>query len=144
MKTLALVSLVQLLLGILGLRRAIDRRIPADVPGIAKRRRSEIADRHWLEGTALSAPSVMLVVQGIATIVVLFGRGDSRRVAARVLGLLGAVQVFGYPLERVWRQSLVDRDGDLMPFTVGGFTGALKMAILGFAVGRGVTSPDGA
>ncbi len=136
MKTLGLVSLLQLLLGVLGLRRALDQQIPPDLPWTATRKPGEVADGHWTEGTALSAPSAMLVVQGVATIVVLFGRGAPRRFAARVLGVIGAVQVFGYPLERVWRQSFVDRDSDLMPFTAGGFIGALKMAILGFAVGR--------
>ena len=43
----------------------------------------------------------------------------------------------GYPLEKVWRDSLVEPDKELTPLTFGGFLLALKMAILGWSVGRG-------
>ncbi|QKJ18079.1 hypothetical protein [Microbacterium hominis] len=135
MRLLGVVSLVQLVLGVLGLRKALDERLVPDLPGFAPRRRRDIADRHWAEGTALSAPSFMLVLQAVATLFALFG-SRSRLAPARVLGVLGAIMSIGYPIERIWRESLVKPDRDLLPLTLGGFLLALKMAILGFAVRR--------
>lgn len=135
MKTLGLVSLVQLVLGLIGLRRGLDGGLVPDVPGMKPGKKKDIARRQWVDGTALSAPGVMLVAQGLAGVIVLFG-WKPRRLAARVLGVLGAIMVLGYPLERTWRESMVKGDRELLPFTLGGFVLALKMAILGFAVGR--------
>lgn len=135
MRTLGLVSLVQLALNVLGLRRALERKLVPDLPGSPKRRKKDIAERAWVDGTALSAPAFMLVLQCLAALVALFGRGPGR-LAARTLGVLGVMMVFGYPLERVWRESFVAKDKQLLPFTFGGFVVALTMAILGFAVRR--------
>lgn len=141
MRLLGVVSLVQLMLQLVGLRKALDNGLVPEVPGFAPRRKKEMAARHWTDGTALSAPSFALVLQAVATLFALFG--DRRRLAAaRTLGVLGAIMSIGYPLERIWRQSLVDRDRALMPLTLGGFLLALKMAILGFAVKSPTERPD--
>lgn len=42
----------------------------------------------------------------------------------------------GWPVERVWRESLVEPDTEVTPFTLGGFLLSLKMAILGWSTGR--------
>ena len=105
------------------------------MPGFAPRRKKDISARHWIDGTALSAPSIALAIQALATLFALFGSRD-RLTPARTLGVLGAIMSIGYPVERIWRESLVKGDRELLPLTLGGFLLALKMAILGFAVKR--------
>lgn len=135
MRILGLVSFVQLLLGVAGLRKALREGRVADLPGVEKRPKKQIQQRHWTDGTALSAPTPMLVVQGIASIVLIVTPRPPV-FFARLLGVLGAIMSIGYPLERVWRDSLVEPDKQLTPLTLGGFLLALKMAILGWSVGR--------
>ncbi|MFD4422114.1 hypothetical protein ACFWN7_11505 [Agromyces sp. NPDC058484] len=138
MRILGLVSFVQLLLGIAGLRKALREGRVADVPFIEKRPKTQIEQRHWSDGTALSAPTPMLIAQGIATLVLLVTPRPPV-FFARLLGVLGAIMTIGYPAEKVWRDSLVEPDKQLTPLTLGGFLLALKMAILGWSVGRGRT-----
>lgn len=135
MRLLGVVSLVQLALGIAGLRKALHDGLVPDLPWFALGREKDMPARHWVTGTALSPPSFMLVLQAVATLFALFG--DRRRLTpARMLGVLGVLMAMGYPAERIWRDSLVRADRELMPLTVGGFLLALKMAVLGFAVRR--------
>ncbi|HEU0182727.1 MAG TPA: hypothetical protein VFR16_11105 [Agromyces mariniharenae] len=136
MRILGLVSLVQLLLGVAGLRKALREGRVADVPLVEPRPSAQLRRRHWIDGTALSAPTPMLVIQGIATLVLLVARRPPV-FFARLLGVLGAIMTIGSPLERVWRDSLAEPDRELTPITLGGFLLALKMAILGWSVGRG-------
>jgi len=136
MRILGLVSFVQLLLGVAGLKKALRERRVADVPFTEKRPKKQIEQRHWTDGTALSAPTPMLIVQGIASLVLIV-HPRPPRFFARLLGVLGAIMAIGYPLEKVWRDSLVEPDKELTPLTFGGFLLALKMAILGWSVGRG-------
>jgi len=136
MRILGLVSLVQLLLGVAGLRKALREGRVADTPLAEKRKSSQIRQLHWSDGTALSAPTPMLVGQGIATLILLVTPRPPV-FFARLLGTLGAIMTIGYPLEKVWRDSLVEPDRQLTPLTIGGFLLALKMAILGWAAGRG-------
>ena len=77
----------------------------------------------------------MLVIQGIASIILIV-HPRPPRFFARLLGVLGAIMTIGYPLEKEWRDSLVEPDRELTPLTLGGFLLALKMAILGWSVGR--------
>ena len=136
MRVLGLVAFVQLLLGVAGLKKALREGRVADVPFAEKRSKKQIEQRHWTDGTALSAPTPMLVIQGIASIVLILGRRPPV-FFARLIGVLGAIMAIGYPLEKVWRESLVEPDKQLTPLTLGGFLLALKMAILGWSVGRG-------
>ncbi|MFE5672141.1 hypothetical protein ACFQ58_11110 [Agromyces sp. NPDC056523] len=130
------IGLVQLVLGVLGLRKALREGLAGDVPAYPVRPVDEMRSRHWLEGTSLSAPTVMLVVQGVASTSLLLAPRPPV-LAARVLGVLGAIMSIGYPIERVWRDSLVAPDRTLTPLTLGGFLLALKMAILGWSAGSG-------
>ena len=107
MRVLGLVAFVQLLLGVAGLRKALREGRVADVPFAEKRSKKQIDQRHWTDGTALSAPTPMLVIQGIASIVLILGRRPPV-FFARLIGVLGAIMAIGYPLEKVWRESLVE------------------------------------
>ncbi|WP_400994710.1 hypothetical protein [Agromyces sp. GXQ0307] len=136
MRLVGAIGLAQLVFGVLGLRKAYAEGRSGDVPGFPVRSADEMRRRHWIEGTELSAPTVMLLVQAFASLALLFSRRPPV-VAARTLGVLGAIMSIGYPIERVWRESLADPDPEVTPLTVGGFLLALKMAILGWSAGRG-------
>lgn len=130
------IGLVQLALGLLGLRKAYREGLPGELPGFPTRSAEEMRRRHWVEGTSLSAPTVMLVAQGLASGALLLAPRPPV-FAARVLGVLGALMTLGIPIEKVWRDSLVTPDREVTPLTAGGFLLALKMAILGWSAGRG-------
>lgn len=130
------IGLVQLVFGVLGFRKAYREGRPADLPGVNVKSVDEMRARHWIDGTSLSAPTVMLAVQGAASIALLVAPRPPV-LAARILGVLGAMMSIGYPIEKVWRESLVTPDREVTPLTVGGSLLALKMAILGWSAGRG-------
>ena len=138
MRIVGLISLVNLLLGLAGLRKALRENRPADIPripGLPVDPEKPLSRRHWSEGTELSAPTPMLIVQGIATLGLLVAPRPPV-LLARVLGVLGAAMAIGWPIERVWRESLVEPDTEVTPLTVGGFLLSIKLAILGWSVGR--------
>ena len=135
------IGLVQLVFGVLGLRKAYREGRPPDLPGETVKSVDEMRARHWTDGTALSAPTVMMAVQGAASLALLVAPRPPV-LAARILGVLGAIMTIGYPIEKVWRDSLVTPDRELTPLTAGGFLLALKMAILGWSAGRGRVHGD--
>ena len=135
------IGLVQLVFGVLGLRKAYREGRPPDLPGGTVASVDEMRARHWTDGTALSAPTAMLAVQGAASLALLVAPRPPV-LAARILGVLGAIMTIGYPIEKVWRDSLVTPDRELTPLTAGGFLLALKMAILGWSAGRGRARGD--
>jgi hypothetical protein len=135
MRIVGAIGLAQLVFNVLGLRKGYAEGISADVPGFPVRSPDAVRRRHWIEGTALSAPTVMLVVQGVASTALLVAPKPPV-LAARVLGALGAIMSIGYPIERIWRQSLVEPDRETTPLTMGGFLLALKLAVLGWSAGR--------
>ncbi len=96
MRVLGLVSFVQLLLGVAGLKKALREGRVADVPFAEKRPKKELQQRHWTDGTALSAPTPMLIIQGIASIILIVRRRPPV-FFARLLGVLGAIMAIGYP-----------------------------------------------
>jgi hypothetical protein len=130
------IGLVQLVFGLLGFRKAYQEGRPVDLPGVKVRSVDEMRARHWIDGTSLSAPTAMLAVQGAASIALLVAPRPPV-LAARILGVLGAMMSIGYPIEKVWRDSLVTPDRRVTPLTAGGFLLALKLAILGWSAGRG-------
>jgi|GEM_PF-2881774 len=136
MRLVGAIGLAQLVFNLLGLRKGYSEGLTPDVPGYLVRAPDEVRRRHWVEGTALSAPTVMLVIQAVA-VVLLLTRRRPPVAAARTLGVLGALMTMGYPVERIWRESFVDPDPGVTPLTAGGFALALKMAILGWSSGRG-------
>lgn len=136
MRIVGAIGFAQLLLGLLGLGKAYREGRPGDVPGVRIRSVDEMRRRHWVEGTSLSASTAMLAVQGAASVALLVAPRPPV-LAARILGVLGAIMSIGYPIEKVWRDSLVSPDRQVTPLTAGGFLLALKMAVLGWSVGRG-------
>ncbi len=99
MRILGLVSFVQLLLGVAGLKKALREGRVADVPFAEKRSKKELQQRHWTDGTALSAPTPMLIIQGIASLVLIV-HPRPPIFFARILGVLGAIMAIGYPSRR--------------------------------------------
>lgn len=101
-RALVLVSAAQLSTGVAGLALALRRRHPYDVP-LMHGRRDTIGRQSLLMGTALSAPGSMLAVQAVATTALARRHSEP---AARALGVLGAMMVPGYLMERLTRQGL--------------------------------------
>ena len=129
---LAAVSAVQLVLGVLGLRRALRERTAFDI-GFWRGSTDTIERDQWITGTNLSAPGVMLVLQAACTAVL--ARRPSRA-AAKTLGILGAIMTGGYPGERsvrgAWRQPGDSRT----PLTAAATLLAAAMAVQGFRAAR--------
>jgi hypothetical protein len=130
MKALAVVSGVQLALGYAGLRKALRDRTSYDVWKLKGDPRY-IEREHWIAGTNLSAPGVMLVLQGLAIIGLLVP--GKRRTAAKALGILGAIMSGGYPGEKsvreAWRGNIPDKA--MVPLTASATALAALMAVLG-------------
>lgn len=130
MKTLFIVSTAQLALGLAGLRKALLERTSYDVWKL-KGDPKHVARDQWVMGTNLSAPGVMLILQGLATAGLLSRR--KRRAAAKTLAILGAIMSGGYPAEksirRAWRGETPDKS--LMPMTAAATALAALMALLG-------------
>jgi hypothetical protein len=126
---LVAVSAVQLAVGVLGQVVALRRRLPYDTP-LMSGRAEDVGRDSWTQGTALSAPVVMLAAQAWATARL---RAAPRDGARRALGGLGAVMTAGYLLERLDRHRLTRRGFDPVetPIVVAGLAGAAAMGLLG-------------
>ncbi|MHA7190536.1 hypothetical protein ACX80N_09635 [Arthrobacter sp. MDT2-16] len=130
MKTLLAASAVQLALGVAGLRKAMRDRTSYDVWRL-KGDPANLERDQWSMGTNLSAPGVMLILQGIATAGLLSRR--RRRIAARTLAILGAIMSGGYPAEKSVREAWRGESSDaaMMPMTAAATTLAVVMTVLG-------------
>jgi hypothetical protein len=128
---LAAVSWIQLGGGVLGLLVAIRRRHPYDLP-VMHGRPEAVGRDSVLMGTALSAPVVMLAIQGAATVALARGRND--RWADQVLATIGAFMVAGYGGERLVRRRLQPAGWDPIetPLAATGISLSAAMAVLGF------------
>ncbi|MFI7481548.1 hypothetical protein ACH9EU_03940 [Kocuria sp. M1R5S2] len=124
---LALVSAVQLGLGLAGLRKALRERTAYDV-GFLRGSREHLGRDAVLMGTNLSAPGIMLVLQGVCT-ARLLARPDPR--AARTLGVLGLLMAAGYAAERSVRQAWRGGDRRTARLTAAATVLAVKMAWVG-------------
>jgi hypothetical protein len=107
----------------------VRRRRPYDLPFAAGSPEHVVRDSLWM-GTAYSAPLPMLVGQAWAA-ATLGRRPDDG--ARRALGLVGALMVPGYLLERSGRQHLSVAGADPVetPLVVAGVALAAAMAVLG-------------
>ncbi len=94
-----------------------------------------VARESTVVGTALSAPLPMVVTQAAATAVLARRRSDA---AARVLGLLGAGMLIGYPGEELVRRRLTVRGFDRVETPVAAAGLALAAAMTAVAVRSGV------
>lgn len=131
MKALAAVSAAQLALGLAGLRKALRDRTSYDVWKLKGDPR-HIERDHWVAGTNLSAPGVMLVLQGLATLGLLIP--ERRKTAAKTLGILGAIMTGGYPGERSVREAWRGKSSDkaMVTITAAATVLAVLMALLGW------------
>ena len=128
-RLLATISAVQLAVGLLGLRTALQRRHAYEFLWL-RGSPEHVARDAVTMGTALSAPGPMLGVQAVAVAAVVT-RSDRR--AARVLGALGAMMVAGYLGERLVRERLTRAGWDPLesPLAVAGIGLSAAMAVLG-------------
>jgi hypothetical protein len=126
-RLLVLLSTAQLAAGIAGLVVAVRRRRPYDLPLLRGSDRHVGRDSLWM-GTAYSAPLPMLLAQAWATANLRRGPDDGAR---RMLGMLGALMVPGYLLERSGREHLTSVDPVETPVVLAGTALAAAMAVLG-------------
>ena len=129
-----MVSAAQLACALVGMAVAVRRRRFFDVPLVNMRGSPErVLQDSFLNGTALSAPVSMLILQGVATAKV------ARRPStgwSRVLGVLGALNVPGFLSER-HGQRLLSRNGwDRLetPLLVVSIVLSAGMAVLAWSV----------
>jgi hypothetical protein len=128
-RLLVTLSTAQLAAGLAGLAVAVRRRRPYDLPFATGSAGSVARDSLWM-GTAYSAPLPMLLVQAWAAANLGRGPDDGAR---RMLGMLGALMVPGYLMERSGRRrlSLSGADPVETPVVVAGTGLAAAMAVLG-------------
>jgi hypothetical protein len=126
---LVAVSAGQLASALAGLAVALRRRRNDDV-GFMRGSPERVGRDLFWAGTAYSAPVTMLAAQLWATARLTAGPDDGAR---RVLGMLGATMVPGYPMERYDRQHLRPGGWDPVetPVVVAGASLAAAMAVLG-------------
>jgi hypothetical protein len=133
---LVAISSAQLAAGLAGLSVAVQRRRNYDL-GFLRGRPDRVARDAVLLGTAYSAPAPMLVAQLWATRSLASGPHDGAR---RMLGMLGALMVPGYLMERYGREHLVPSGFDPVETPVVAISTVLAgaMAVLGHrdAAGR--------
>jgi hypothetical protein len=128
-RVLVALSAVQLASGLVGGPVAVVRGRNYDL-GFMRGRPEHVPRDAVLLGTAYSAPVPMLMAQFLATRALARGPDDGAR---RMLGLLGALMVPGYLLERYGRAHLRPSGFDPVetPIVLGGVGLAAAMAVLG-------------
>jgi hypothetical protein len=128
-RLLVVLSALQLAAGLAGLAVAVRRGRPYDLPFVSGRPEHVRRDALWM-GTAYSAPLPMLLAQAWATANLGRGPDDGAR---RMLGMLGALMVPGYLLERSGREHLSPSGADPVetPVVLAGTGLAAAMAVLG-------------
>jgi hypothetical protein len=139
-RLLAAVSAVQLTVGLAGLVVAATRRHSWHFLFVRGRPENTLRDGLSI-GTALSAPSPMLIAQGVATARLWRGQSAGERDRKRerlVLGGLGAAMTFGYLGESLVRRRLRPAHWDRVdsPIAATGLGLAALMAVVAFASRR--------
>lgn len=127
-RTLVAVSAAQLTAGVAGLCVALRRGRHYDLPLLHGSPAHVVRDAAWM-GTAYSAPAPMLAAQLWATARLAAGPDERGR---RVLGLLGALMVPGYLVERFVRAHLRHSGWDPVetPVAAAGLGLAAAMVVL--------------
>lgn len=131
MKVLALVSLIQLILQLIGARKAIRDGIPYDTP-IGRGKPENVARDMWGMGSGLAAPWHTLAVHAAATALLI---ARPRPWVRRAGGWLGAVYIFGILWERISWESFRHPDRET-PLIASGLALSVAMALLGLAGGK--------
>jgi hypothetical protein len=132
-RVLVAVSAAQLGTGIAGQVLALQHGLAFDIALIGWRGRPDRVSRDsWLLGTGISAPVVMLAIQGVATARLAWGQSA---VAARALGVLGAAMIGGYLIDRETRTALTPggSDGIITPVVAAALGLCVPMAGLGLS-----------
>jgi len=124
---LGAVSAVQLGLGLVGLRQALRDGTEYDL-GFMRGSPATIKRDLWFMGTNLSAPAWMLLVQALATVLLMTRHRSS---AAKTLGILGVMMSLGYPAEKSVRRAWRHPNRSITSLTVVAQLLAVSMAWLG-------------
>ncbi len=129
-RALVRAATIQLAAGLAGQVVALRRRRHYDVPFMTGSP-DHVARDSWWFGSAISAPSYMLVSQAWGIARLLREPGDDR--GRLVLRLLGTGMIGGYLSERLCRHRLTPGGFDPVetPIVALGFGGTLAMAVLG-------------
>lgn len=132
------VATAQLAAQLVGMSVAVRRGLPYDVRVVGMRGEADDIGRDlWDKGTALSAPVTMLGTQAVAIALVATNPNASvGRVAAKVLGGLGALNIGGYLGERVVRERLRPSGWDHVETPVAVVSLALATAMAALGLGR--------
>jgi hypothetical protein len=136
-RLLAAVSALQLTVGLAGLLVAVRRRHSWHFLFVRGRPENTLRDALSM-GTALSAPSPMLIAQGVATARLLRRPSEGERDRSRerlVLGGLGVAMTFGYLGESLVRRRLRPAHWDRVdsPIAATGVGLAALMAVVALA-----------
>ena len=133
--TLAFVSGLHVVTAVIALRYAVERDLAIDAVGI-RRKASDVPRDAIFLGTGITPPLVFTGAQAVAATVVLC---RPSRTAAGTLGVLGAVMMLGYAVERETHRALVPRrwDSRVTPLTAVGAALTVPMAVLGLGGTRG-------
>lgn len=132
MKVLASVSLAQLVLQLIGARKAIRDRIPYDTP-IGRGKPENVPHDMWTMGSGLAAPWHTLAVHTAGTVLLL---ARPRPWVRRAVGWQGALYVLGILWERITRESFRHPDRETTPLLASGLALAVAMAVLGLTGGK--------
>ncbi|MBE4717267.1 hypothetical protein [Pseudarthrobacter sp. AB1] len=127
MKVLASVSLAQLILQVIGARKAIRERIPYDV-AFGRGKPESVARDMWTMGSGLAAPWHTLAVHAAGTALLI---ARPRPWVRRAVGWLGALYIFGILWERITRESFRHPDRETTPLIASGLALSVAMAVLG-------------
>jgi hypothetical protein len=129
MKVLASVTLVQLIVQLIGARKAIRGRIAYNLP-LMQGKPENVARDMWTMGSGLAAPWPLLAAHAAGAVLLL---ARPRTWLRRAVGWLGAVYILGILGERVTRESFRHPDSKTTPLTASGIALSVAMALLGLA-----------
>jgi hypothetical protein len=124
---LAMASTLQLLVSLVGLRKAMKEKIPYDMR-FMKGSAGHIVRDQFLLGGALSPPTTMMVAQAVGTAWLFKNPGPA---PSRLLGVLGLLMSVGFPMERLFTESLRSPSRSTTSMIAGGESMAILMAVLG-------------
>jgi hypothetical protein len=132
LRLLSVISAAHLSLAGVGMRKALRDRTPADV-GFMRGSPETMKRDLWFMGTNLSAPPHMLVMQALATVLLMTRHGSG---AAKTLGILGAMNSLGYPAEKSVRRAWRHPDRSVAPLAAVLELLSIAMAWLGLRPSR--------
>ena len=127
MRLLGVISAAQLVLSLVGLRKALRDGTEYDL-GFMRGSPATMKRDLLFMGTNLSAPVWMLLSQALATVLLMTRH---RSGAAKTLGILGVMMSLGYPAEKSVRQAWRHPNRSITALTLVAELLAVSMAWLG-------------